>query len=202
MEAGMLLVTVIAVLISAFAVAVNLWVYRTQTDPEVIVFATNDESEQTQIWIVVQNIGKGLAQNIRFIWRNGTPMKAYGLTVEQASGNPPEPMVGPLVRGMPSLGPGSRRVFIWGQYGGITAALADQNGELRVRCEYEGGHPFLMGDRRRHSREYVIDIHSFDETIDRDAPLRKIHRTLVRLKNAVTAAVKHAGIQIPSSGDD
>jgi hypothetical protein len=178
MDLGMLIVTVIAASISAFAVAVNMWLYRTQTDPEVIVFVTPDESEETQIWIVVQNVGKGLATDIRFTWRNAAPVKAYGMTAEEAAAETPKPLAGPLLRGISSLGPGSRRVFIWGQHAGITAALAPHDGELRVGCEYYGGHRFLLGDRRLHRREYVLDVRSFDETIDRDAPLRQIHRTL------------------------
>ena len=98
MELGMVLATVAAVLVALFAACVNLWLYRTQTDPEVIVFATPDEVEEALIWIVVQNIGKGLATDVKFIWRNIPPMKSPGLTPEEAMANPPTPFVGPLLK--------------------------------------------------------------------------------------------------------
>jgi hypothetical protein len=83
-DTGMLVVATIAVLISAFAQVLNVWHIRLQTDPEVIIFVTPDEDEETLMWIVVQNVGKGLATDISFIWRTAHPVKAYGLTSDEA----------------------------------------------------------------------------------------------------------------------
>ena len=88
------------------------------------------------------------------------------------------------MKGIRSLGPGSRRVFIWGQYGGIANALKSApDEELTVACEFFGGSPF--GNRRLHRRDFVIDLKSFDETITRDAPARKIHRETAKIAKAV-----------------
>lgn len=181
---GMLLVTVALATITAMYVVATFWLYRSQTDPDVVVFATDDEVEQTLIWLVVQNVGKSVATDITFLW-NSPPMKASGLT--EAEAQPPSLFVGPLVRGIRSLGPGSRRVFIWGQYGGIAKALSSvPDGELTVVCQFQGGHPRLLGSRRGHRRKFVLDVKSFDESITRDAPARKIHREIEKIAKAVT----------------
>ena len=53
-------------------------------------------------------------------------------------------------------------------------------------CEYSGGRPYLRGIRRQYHREYVLDIASFDETITRDSPNRKIHRALAEIEKHLT----------------
>lgn len=188
MESLALLTSVAAVLVALFGTFVNLWLYRTQTDPEVIVFATGDEVEESLIWLVVQNIGKGLATDIRFRWRGARPSTAFGLTSQDAQ--PPNEFIGPLIKGIASLGPGSRRVFVWGQYGGIAAALREHGGTLQVECQYFGGRPHLRNIRRPHRREFVIDIGSFDETIARDSAERKISRSLERIEKKFDAVIR------------
>jgi hypothetical protein len=190
---GMLLVTVVLAAITAMYVVVTLWLYRSQTDPDVVVFATGDEDEQTLIWLVVENLGKSVASEVTFRW-SSPPMWAYGLSLESA--DMPTPFVGPLVSGIRSLGPGSRRVFVWGQYGGIAKALSSvPNGELSVTCGFTGGDRRFLGDRRIHRREFVIDLKSFDETISRDAPARKLHRETERIAKALTTIASLASRQ-------
>jgi hypothetical protein len=94
---GMLLTTIVLVGVTALYVAATFWLYRSQTDPDVVVFATEDEVEQTLIWIVVQNIGKTVASDIAFHWDSPPMKQAYGLTEEEANGAPAAvPFTGPL----------------------------------------------------------------------------------------------------------
>jgi hypothetical protein len=44
---------------------------------------------------------------------------------------------GPLIEGIPSLGPGDSRKIVWGQYYGLKKALGDE--QLIVTCEYKHG---------------------------------------------------------------
>jgi hypothetical protein len=178
----LLFVTAIAACFTLYAAVVNAQLYRSHTDPEVIVYATPDESGPTLILLVVENIGRGLASEIKFRWHR-PPMIAYGFGSE-------EPRIekvvdGPLINGIRELGPGSRRVTIWGQYGGLRKALNDYSGTMPVTVEYLGGHRGFLGQNRRHRAVFELDVTSFDHTRDRTSDLHTIATGTEKIRKAL-----------------
>ena len=150
--------TVVAALVAAAAAAISYLVYRDQVDPNVIVYASHDTKRPTVILVIIKNIGKGVAKNIRFILSE--PIRhAYGMG---PGGPPPRAMSdGPLIKGIPMLAPGEERVIIWGQYGGLTAAI--QSRTISVSAIFDSDPTGFFPSERRQT-DSVLEIASFTST--------------------------------------
>jgi hypothetical protein len=109
---------------------------RAQAEPNVVVYVRHDESRPTMIEIVVENIGRGLATDLSFTSSRPLFHKAFGVSLDQAKDAVPM-AEGPLVEGIPALGPGDGRHITWGQYGGLMKALG--NDTISVTCSYRHG---------------------------------------------------------------
>lgn len=136
-----------------------------QTSPNVIVTAVHDESRPTIIMLVVQNIGKGMALDVSFM--SSVPLqKAYGISEETK--RKPQPIDrGPLVTGIPALGPGESRKMDWGQPGGLLKLVGSE--AVTIECKYtsQEGHNY--------SGMFKVDIESFMMTnANESMPLRTV----------------------------
>lgn len=89
---------------------------------------------------------------------------------------------GPLVEGIPALGPGDSRKIAWGQYGGLTKALGGES--IVLTYEYKDG-----GQQAR-SRTAILECRSFTGT---DAVDSEGVRMIKELKKIASAAEKIAG---------
>ena len=160
--------SIAATLIAAFAAFVGYAVYREQADPEVIVYAESDPQRQTMINLVVENIGKSPARNVSFKPSVDLPAKPWGVSVD-AAGEPETMTKGPLVRGIPFLPPGGKRIVTWGQYGGLRKALGDR--AISVTVEYWGRH-FGVPWPRRLKTSCLLEVFSFEanDASDRNFP--------------------------------
>ncbi len=144
---------------SALAAAVYTFLtyrlVRAQSEPNVVIYVRHDDSRPTMIEIVVENIGRGLASNLAFTASRPIPSRAFGVSVEHAQ--PASTMTdGPLIEGIPALGPGDSRRVDWGQYGGLLKALGDET--IQVTCTYQHG-------ARKMPRVFgTLDIRSFKGT--------------------------------------
>ena len=97
-----------------------------------LVYTEHRDTHQTVIQIIVKNVGAGMARDVRFQLSRPVPSKAWGLEIEKA------PMAalmtkGPLIAGIPALGPGTERRVHWGQYAGLKKALGDEPSTLPAR---------------------------------------------------------------------
>ncbi len=104
-----------------------------QTEPNVIVTANHDANRPTIILLVIKNIGNGLAQNVKF--EMSQPLSvAFGFGGDTDEKSRPIER-GPLITGIPSLGPGESRVLFWGQPGGLSKAIGSD--VITITCRYE-----------------------------------------------------------------
>lgn len=110
---------------------------RVSTDPEIVVRVEHDRERATLLTIVIENIGRGVARNVRFELSRPIPRFAPGLSLDEVEGKFAPMEQGPLIHGIPLLAPGSRRVLDWGQYGGLRSALGRD--VVDVRAYYKGG---------------------------------------------------------------
>ena len=159
--------SIAATLIAAFAAFVGYAVYREQADPEVIVYAESDPQRQTMINLVVENIGKSPARNVSFKTPVDLPAKV-GISVD-AAGELETMTKGPLVRGIPFLPPGGKRIVTWGLYGDLRRALGDRT--ISVSVEYWGRH-FGVPWPRRLKTSCLLEVFSFEanDASDRNFP--------------------------------
>lgn len=161
--------SIAAVLIALFAAFVGYAVYRSQADPDVIVFAEGDETRASIINLVIENVGKAPARDVSFKPSRTLPRKAYGTSLEEAQ-EPQEMHDGPIVRGIPLLPPGGRRVITWGQYWGLTNALGDD--PVWVVINYTSKH-FGIPWPIRHSSRCPLEVFSFAATDASDKNFQK-----------------------------
>jgi hypothetical protein len=117
--------TVILAVLTAVYVIVTARILATQSDPCVVLTVVHDEDRSTILQLVAKNIGAGIAHDIRFEFSRSLPARAFGLSKEDAK-NAVTMEDGPLINGIPALGPGETRKIDWGQYGGLLAALGDK----------------------------------------------------------------------------
>lgn len=143
-------------------------------------YVKHDESRTTILQIVIENIGRGLAKDIQFTLSRPIPSKAWGLSIDDAK--PAEPMTeGPLIDGVPALGPGDSRKIAWGQYGGLTKALS--GGSISLNYEYKDDNGKLK------SQMAILECRSFTGT---DAVDSEAVRTIKQLKRIASAVEKIA----------
>src|SRR5207249_12291461 len=146
----MVVITALTTVVLAILTGVYVWltygILRAQSDPHVVIYARSDELRPTIIELVIQNVGRSIATDVRFEFSRPMFWHAYGITEDQAQ--PPQPMEdGPLVTGIPALGPGEMRRITWGQFGGLKRALGDEVITATVRFRGFLHSPFRGGRR-------------------------------------------------------
>ena len=156
-EIGIFWISVVLATITITATIINYLFFRSQIDPDVLVYVSPDERRPSLIILIIENIGRGLAKDISFTSSRPIPKKAYGIGDDAKV---PENMdSGPLINGIPALAPGSKRIINWGQYGGLKKGIGDDVVEITVTYKSEGP----LGIFKRHLKSICpVDIKSFE----------------------------------------
>ena len=175
-------------LIAAFYTWLTVRLVRSQAEPNIIVYACDDDSRPTIIRIVIENIGRGLATDVHSSASRPIPWHAWRSTAAQS--NPVESMTdGPLINGISALAPGDSRKLTWGQYHGLKKALGDQ--PIIVTCTYR------YGSRKMPQVVTKLDVDSFALT---DAVESEGLRAIKELDRI--AAALERGWQAPNVASD
>lgn len=152
------ILSLVALVIALTSTVINYLVLKAQRDPEVIVYAIHDQRRPSFINLIIENSGAGSAHDVTFQANRSIPARAFGF--EDAK--KPEAMTdGPLIRGVPTLGCGDKRIITWGQYGGLKKGLGDD--VLDITATYFSRLP-LSFTRQRHTTTSRIDLRSFEGT--------------------------------------
>lgn len=158
---------------------------RLQTDPKVIVYTRDDPDRPSIIVLAIENIGRDVAEAVTFTPSRPIPAKAFGISV---AGAPPAATMtdGPLIDGIPALGPGANRVITWGQFGGLKKALGDE--PMQLAFTYRSGRKTFTGNAvleiksyaatDASTRPHVVAARSLESMAE---SLTKIHATLSTL---------------------
>lgn len=157
---GALWASLLAALIATSATVINYLFFRSQIDPNIIVHASDDYNRPSLIVLIIENIGKSIAYDVKFETSKPMPKSAYGMNAETAK--MAEPMdEGPLINGIPALGPGSKRIINWGQYGGLRKYLGDEAITVTIKFKSARISPLLS---KKHVVKSLLDIKSFEHT--------------------------------------
>lgn len=149
--------TLVAAAFAAYYCFLTFQLVHSQKEPNVVLYVRHDESRPTIIQIVIENIGRGLATNIRFKSNRSIPARAFGVSLQNAKAPEEDEMKeGPLVEGIAALGPGDSRKIDWGQFGGLYKALGDE--KIEITCNYENQ------GRSMKEATCFLDVRSFKET--------------------------------------
>lgn len=160
-ECGMFWATVGLVATSFFTMMISYFLMRSQVDPYVIVYSKHDDKRPTLFLIVIENIGAGVAYDVKFQLSRSIPSKAFRMESKGDATSFDTMISGPLISGIPLLAPGEKRVVTWGQYGGLRDALGESS--VQVTSCFQSRHRFLWR-KKVHSVESLLEVYSFAET--------------------------------------
>ena len=156
--------------------------WRAQSEPKVIVYTKLDAERQTILLIRIENIGRDIARDVTFVASRPIPRRAMGLT--PGSAQPIEAMpAGPLVSGIPALGPGDYREITWGQFWGLKAALADGPIVLDYTYRFDG---------RTLTGKTILEVESYRETNGVERAVETTARDLKRVADSLELIAGHS----------
>ena len=136
----------------------------------------------TIIALVVENIGKSVAYDIKFEFSEQIPEKAYGWE-EIEKENIKWMKSGPLANGIPSLPPGGTRELDWGQFVGLKSIIGDR--AILVTAKYRAK-KLLSRKPVECETESKIDIESYAGTVAHsDNEPKKIREELAKIGKAL-----------------
>lgn len=167
---------------SALGAAIYTWLtyrlVRGQSEPNVVMYVRHDNSRPTMLQIVVENIGRGLASNVRFEPSRPIPHRTFGVSTDTAKSPESARMPhGPLVVGIPTLGPGDSRIIDWGQFGGLNIAIGEAPIDVIVRYKH--------GKKEMPPVTAHLEVASFEGTNASETQLGEAIKVIERIAAAV-----------------
>ncbi len=174
-------------------------ILATQSDPCVILTVVPDDDRPTVLQLVARNVGTGLAHDIRFEFSRLLPARAFGLTESEAN-EVQEMKDGPLIDGIPALGPGECRKIDWGQYGGLMAALGNE--PIVATCK------FKKDGKEMRLTQCPLEVASFVGTVAVESSAAKMVKELEKLSKSVETlgsgfrTLKVDVVSLPQNRDD
>ena len=170
-------------LVTAAYTYFTLRLVRAQGEPKVIVYVKHDLNRPTILMIVIENIGRDIAHDVEFFPSRQIPAQAWG--VERADTTVAKTMTeGPLLSGIPALGPNDNRTISWGQYGGLSHAIGDEPIVVRYTYRHE---------RRKFSGETRLEVKSYFGTDASEAPEIVVAKGIQEIQKSmqvISASVK------------
>lgn len=182
--------------ISAIFAAVYTWLtfrlVRSQSEPNVVVYVRHDEARASLLQIVVENLGRGIASDLQFKSSSPIPARAFGLDDKAAASHIQEDMKsGPLIDGIPSLGPNDSRKIVWGQYAGLKRALREKT--IVITCNYK------HGKRQMPTVTAVLEVQSFTGTDAVSSEAARVVKALEGIRELFSQLVNGgAGERMPA----
>lgn len=146
-----------------------------QNKPYVIVYAKQRENVPHVLQLVVENVGTVPAYNVQFIISDNFFLEAWG--IEEADGQPQKPTNGPFINGIVQLVPNQKKVFNWGQYGGIKDSLQSTHAKITAKFQNASG-------VKQPVTENILDIRDFtNSTADTPTAAKQLNEITKIPKN-------------------
>lgn len=172
---------------AAFYTGLTYRLVRLQSDPKVIVYSRPDLDRPSIISLIVENIGRDVAYDVRFSSSRPIPMNAFGIEFQSAA--KAEVMKeGPLIEGIPQLGPGSTREITWGQFGGLVKAIGDE--PLNLTFTYRCGRHKFSGNAMLECRSYYDTNASRKPMVVVADAIQKIEHSLHLISSSASEIAK------------
>ena len=172
--------TIVTALVTAAYTYFTLRLVRAQSEPNVIVYVKHDLDRPSLLVIVIENIGRDIAYDVAFKASRPIPERAFGIETP-ASETHRNMSDGPLVSGIPALGPGDSRITVWGQYAGLSHAL----GKSPIVIEYE-----YRNGRNTYKKEARLEVESYRNTDASENPALSSANSLKSMKESLDAIAR------------
>ena len=187
-QVAMLVATIMLVLASVGGFTINYYLLRSHVDPDVVMYTAHDDRRPSILIIVIENVGATPAFDVRF---------KLPREIERKAANNPAKLIdpiwrpmreGPLVDGIPLLGPGGRRVLTWGSFIALRETFGDAL--VRVSATYESRRRFPW-DPTEHMSNSVLEVRSFLATDASEPPELRGVKALQALSKNLSAMRGH-----------
>lgn len=155
-------ISIFMALIATASAIITFVVYRTSTNPEVIVYVDTDKKRPSFVNLIIKNIGNGPAENIVFETSRVLPSQAFG--IEEPKDMPNLMKSGPIVDGIPYMAPNQSMVITWGQYGGLKKYIGKKN--IVVTAKYKRANSKLSFFKNTSSSQLFIEAFGETDTSD------------------------------------
>jgi len=162
------LATVVLAVLTIIYVALTSKLVRAQSEGCVVVYPMLLPGQYRELAIVIENVGHGLARNIKF----SLPQHLSGLPTSTAGPF----LTGPLVDGLPALGPGERRLYYWGTLSDLLEKHAGD--KINITVKHDG---FNDVGLESISNDCVLSVDSFRKSVSLPDPLTRIANALERI---------------------
>ncbi len=166
---------IVTALVTAAYTYFTLKLVRAQSEPKVIVYVKHDLERPSILMIVIENIGRDIAHDVRFLPSKPIPARGWGIELSDAVQTSPM-TEGPLVNGIPALGPNDSRQITWGQYGGLSKAVGAEPIRLRYTYKHQG---------RSFEGETQLEVESYIGTDAAEKPAAVVARSIKEIEKAM-----------------
>lgn len=164
--------TVILASLTFIYIRITKRILEAQSNPCVIISVIHDEERPTILQLVIKNVGAGLAEDISFEFSRPIPARALGISEKDAK-TVETFTSGPLVEGIPALGPSEQRKIDWGQYGGLAKNLGSE--PIIVKCRFKKNGKLMPVVQCK------LDVKSFKGTVATRRPIAMIAKELEKI---------------------
>ena len=143
------------------AILTGIYVWAThrlvkhQTEPKVIVYADRAENSRHMINTVIENVGGGMATDIRFKVEGELPRQKMAHIMQPEFENM---ATGPLFDGIPALAPGARRFIYWGDAWGLFKVFQGKRTDVSCFFRISGRSDDIL--REEQSTLNVLEVDS------------------------------------------
>lgn len=173
---------------AAVIAAIYTWLtyrlVRGQSEPNVVMYVRHDDTRPSMLQIVVKNIGRGLASDVRFEPSRAIPHRTFGLSTNTAEApQSPRMPYGPLAVGIPTLGPDDSRIIDWGQFGGLSKVVGDTPIDVVIRYRH--------GNNEMSPVVAHLEVASFEGTVAHETQFGEAVKALEKIAKAAEKLVSH-----------
>ncbi len=175
---------IITLVISLLALLVTYAVFKSDQQPQILIFATPHYGKESVIQLHVKNIGKSIAHNVKIFSNQPVPRAAFG--IEKLNSDKQYFNTGIFKSGIKVFLPKQSYIYDWGQYGGLKESL--NNTPITFTVTYSYKHPLNLWKTK------IINISTIDINELESLPssngglleqLKNINKSLITLNQKI-----------------
>ncbi|WP_447888289.1 hypothetical protein [Serratia fonticola] len=172
-QLGGFLINIFMALIAIIASLISYAIYSDSSSPDVITYLEQDKEVRTVMNLVIKNVGRGAAKNVKFK-KHVTNLNQENKKIDQ----------GILASGIPYLAPGAERVIMLGSYHELESYF--NNAPVKVDVIYSRAKSILFFSRKIEASSY-LDINSFSGVFAGDnSNENKIYKELGKIRGELS----------------
>ncbi|WP_416260767.1 hypothetical protein [Gibbsiella quercinecans] len=178
LQIGSFFVNILMALIAIIASLISYAIYADNSNPEIIVYLEQDKDVKQVLNLVIKNIGKGAAHEIKFNIRGKIPQRAMTNSDIQ------EMTQGALITGIPFLAPSSDRSMMFGKFHELRKWFGNE--KVRIDITYRRSKNIFLYSKELKSSSYM-EVFSFSHVSAADNSIgNKISKEISKISKEIS----------------